>query len=267
MLVHGMGGRNWGPFVRAFFLEQWDLPALAYPSSHLLMVRTSPMGSVGERARQLEGQIDEWADRFHWRRPQELHLVGHSMGGLDSRLLIHRLENSSGNMKEPRSRSWKIRSLTTIGTPHRGSAVADVLGTPLEPLLSAFPWLRAPLELTRKQAARFNAEVLDAAGCGYFSVAAAVPCPPRWHPLRAPWRCLDALEGPNDGLVSASSARWGALLAELPIDHLAQLGWALPGATPKAHAMLQLIVDALRRLDAEDGCLLKADAVPSSGSG
>jgi len=52
-----------------------------------------------------------------------IHIIAHSMGGLDSRILIGR--NLHG-LSEP----GRIASLTTLSTPHRGSPVADLLAGP-----------------------------------------------------------------------------------------------------------------------------------------
>jgi triacylglycerol lipase len=53
----------------------------------------------------------------------EIHIIAHSMGGLDSRSLIGR--NLHGL-----SAPGRIASLTTLSTPHRGSPVADLLVKP-----------------------------------------------------------------------------------------------------------------------------------------
>ena len=46
------------------------------------------------------------------------HLIAHSMGGLDSRFLITHLQPEEDN---------RILSLTTIGSPHHGSPIADLI--------------------------------------------------------------------------------------------------------------------------------------------
>ena len=46
------------------------------------------------------------------------HLIAHSMGGLDSRFLITHLQPDGDN---------RILSLTTIGSPHHGSPIADLI--------------------------------------------------------------------------------------------------------------------------------------------
>jgi triacylglycerol lipase len=52
-----------------------------------------------------------------------IHIIAHSMGGLDSRFLIGR--NLNG-LSEP----GRIASLTTLSTPHRGSPIADLVVSP-----------------------------------------------------------------------------------------------------------------------------------------
>jgi triacylglycerol lipase len=52
-----------------------------------------------------------------------IHIIAHSMGGLDSRTLIGR--NFQGL-----SNPGRIASLTTLSTPHRGSPIADLLVGP-----------------------------------------------------------------------------------------------------------------------------------------
>ena len=40
--------------------------------------------------------------------------------------------------------------------------------------------------------------------------------------LRRAWSILKAVEGPNDGMVSEASARWGEYLGTIHADHFAQ---------------------------------------------
>src|SRR5437868_3724757 len=64
------------------------------------------------------------ADLIQQKFPQgEVHIIAHSMGGLDSRTLIARNLNGL-------SAPGRIASLTTLSTPHRGSPVADLLAGP-----------------------------------------------------------------------------------------------------------------------------------------
>ena len=73
-----------------------------------LVTRVQPIAGVERRARRLGEQIVKaFGD-------EPVHLIGHSMGGLDARRLLA-------------DESWhdRILSVTTIGTPHLGSSLAD----------------------------------------------------------------------------------------------------------------------------------------------
>ncbi len=73
--------------------------------------------SIDARARDLGQAIDDAllvAEYSGLSTTGKVHLVGYSMGGLDSRYAISTLGYGD-----------RVASLTTIGTPHRGSAIAD----------------------------------------------------------------------------------------------------------------------------------------------
>jgi|SRR5215813_972402 len=82
-----------------------------------LFPEVPPVGTSDDRARVL-------ADAIKQAYPEgEVHIIAHSMGGLDSRILI--ALNLHGL-----SAPGRIASLTTLSTPHRGSPVADLLAGP-----------------------------------------------------------------------------------------------------------------------------------------
>src|SRR5207245_1759279 len=68
----------------------------------------SPTCSIAQRACELRQFLLNHCPH------ERVHLFAHSMGGLDARYLISRLEMAE-----------QVASLTTIGTPHRGSPFAD----------------------------------------------------------------------------------------------------------------------------------------------
>jgi triacylglycerol lipase len=93
--------------------------ATIYPAASTLFPPVSVLGSVELRAQELAGQI---ATKFP---AGEIHVIAHSMGGLDARCLL--AKNLNGLAENGR-----IVSLSTISTPHHGSPVADVLlGQPI----------------------------------------------------------------------------------------------------------------------------------------
>jgi triacylglycerol lipase len=111
VLVHGFGGSPenlWGFYRVAETLQA--------AGARVHVARLSPFSPVARRAHDLQGFVDQaLADQAQGgvERPQ-VNLIAHSMGGLDSRELISVLGYGD-----------RVASLTTLSTPHRGSAIAD----------------------------------------------------------------------------------------------------------------------------------------------
>ncbi|WP_447978507.1 esterase/lipase family protein [Candidatus Nitrospira bockiana] len=195
VFVHGVLGwgdedlrpglrRDYFHGVRAFYRRRYaervhlDLYAPA----------VQPVDSIQGRGRTLAGQLEAIAAG---REGQGVHVIAHSMGGLDARWAIA-MEGLAG----------RVASLTTIGTPHRGSSIARFVapwlpvlhpmgrglervyrwlgtlwrrradGEPVDPLEFAHRLLlgfhvsrdqarRGILALTPEAMARFNAELLE----------------------------------------------------------------------------------------------------------
>lgn len=177
----------------------------------VLFPMVPPTGGVVERAEELRKQIRHWTD-------EPVNLIAHSMGGLDARYLITHLQMAH-----------QVRSLTTISTPHRGTYVADWFIANYRrrvPLLLALEALGINVDGFRDcQLAvckAFNERTPDMPGVRYFSYGGDVPQTRVTPMLRRGWAMLKAVEGPNDGLVSLASARWGEYLGTLYADHFAQ---------------------------------------------
>jgi triacylglycerol lipase len=218
VLVHGLLGFDQlrlGRWVLADYFH--GLPeALRAAGNRVLVARVSPTGGIATRAAQLKKFLDR---QF----PSEpVHLFGHSMGGLDARYLIARLGMAP-----------RVLSLTTLGTPHRGSPLADWgvrrlerLAKPVLDLLGVPPG--AFYDLTTARCRAFNEQTPDAPGVRYFSVAGRYEGRwdnPAWL-LSAP--LIARAEGINDGLVSLASARYGEGCEVWEADHLNLAGWCAP---------------------------------------
>jgi triacylglycerol lipase len=143
------------------------------------------------------------------------------MGGLDARLAIARL-----------GLDRRVASLVTVGTPHRGTPLADLSGGLARlgldrALAAAGASIDAFQDLTTASMARFNEEVPDARGVAYASIVGLVRRKRRTSPLLVPSQLwLQRSVGDNDGVVPADSQRWGQVLAEIEADHWAQIGWS-----------------------------------------
>lgn len=179
--------------------------------------RVSPFAGVRRRAEQFAEQIANIdADKVN--------VIAHSMGGLDARYAISRL-----------GLAGRIASLTTIGTPHYGTPLADT-SLVLRELPRLHRALMAQLgldfdgihDLTTEHMLRFNEAVPDVRGIRYASYVGWVRGGVREvHTLLAPgFAYLSRRTGSNDGIVPAASQRWGTVLGEVHADHWAQIGWS-----------------------------------------
>lgn len=221
VLVHGLMGFDRidvaGRTVACYFPGILDL--LHAAGNRAFSPCLTPTAGIADRARELK-------DFILRRSPHDpVHIFAHSMGGLDARYMISCL----GMDKH-------VLSLTTLGTPHRGTAFADwgiqTLAWMVRPTLE---FLGVPIQafydLTTASCARFNANVLDVPGVRYFSVAAQHDgnfLSPEWL---VPYHIVLKSEGHNDGVVSVSSAKFGEDLAVWEGDHMSLVNWLHPTAT------------------------------------
>jgi triacylglycerol lipase len=178
----------------------------------------SPTGGVAKRAAELRKFIDRESPG------EPVHLIAHSMGGLDARYMVSRLGMGD-----------RVLSLTTLGTPHRGTPFADWgirrLSLTLRPLFRLFDVpSQAFYDLTTENCRALNAEAPDVPGVRYFSVAGRCTGPwlgPEWY---FPHAVIAECEGENDGLVSIASATYGEVCDVWDGDHLSLINLPNPRA-------------------------------------
>jgi len=149
---------------------------------------------------------------------QHLCIVAHSRGGLDARYVATKLDPE-----------YRIKQLITIGTPHRGSPLADwamrnagIMGligrTFLKPSIQ---------EMTTTACHQFNQDIPNRDGVYYESYAGCRPLV-EMPLLYRPWsKLIEAIAGENDGQVPVSSASWGEKNNIVRADHAELIGWNL----------------------------------------
>jgi triacylglycerol lipase len=218
VLVHGLAGRGQvrlgGLVVSEYFpgISQ----SLAAAGNRVLIPNLPPTAGVADRAAFLKQFIERES-------PDEpVHLIAHSMGGLDSRYMISRLGMSD-----------RVLTLTTLGTPHRGTSFADWgvsrLRRIVQPVMNMFNLpTQAFHDLMTDTCRRFNEETPNAVNVRYFSVAGRHDgnwLVPEW--LLSYHHVLHH-EGDNDGVVSVTSAKWGESLELWDGDHFSLVNWLNP---------------------------------------
>lgn len=167
--------------------------------------------SIPDNAVKLKYRI---LDILELTKQDKINIIGHSKGGLEARYLTSKL-----------GMGHHVASITTLGTPHRGTHLADIIlgkvpipNFAMARLVNIYARvmgddrpdsMRAVLQVTTQLMKRFNEEVLDVDTVYYQSYAGHIS---KDYPSMM-WRTLASIvkpfEGKNDGMVGVESAKWG----------------------------------------------------------
>ncbi len=216
VFVHGFAGfgeLRFGPARASYFRGVQD--HLARRGIRCAFAALPPVASSTARGLELRRFVEELGD-------VEVHLVAHSMGGLDARWML-----ANGNLTS-------VRSLVTIATPHRGTPLADlgsaVLGRPRATARHGL--VGAVDDLTRRTLEPSADATIEGIACASVLVDPSAGARGVRPLLRPTHRILEALVGANDGVVPRSSQVWGSVLGTVDGDHCAVLGWAHRAGAP-----------------------------------
>jgi triacylglycerol lipase len=196
-------------------------------------------GRVETRATQLSEQIDQILSQS---RSAKVHIIAHSMGGLDARHMIVNVEGMAD----------KVSTLVTIGTPHLGTTFADfgiTFGGRLAvDALRSIIHLEGFEDLTTTSCKSFNTRAKDQEANNsvvYQTYTSGEKRDLTFLPLQTSWLIIKHNEGENDGLVSIKSQQWEPELVastgkrktvaqkkfSAAADHLNEVGWWDPQET------------------------------------
>lgn len=207
LLVHGVGFRDF------HYFNYWGrIPReLVRNGAKVYYGHQEAWGTVEDNAQILKDKIFKILEETGCGK---VNIIAHSKGGLDSRYLISALH------MEP-----YIASLTTINTPHRGSALVDFLKRLPDGIYQGICAMinryfgklgdtrpdayTASSQLSQVYTAWFNERYPDAPGVYYQSYASLMKHGFSSKLLCIPYWILKRLDGPSDGLVTVGSARWG----------------------------------------------------------
>lgn len=228
MLVHGATTHGSelkiGPFDLGDYFQ--GIPEfLGQSGTKVKVAQLTTDGSIEERAAVLKNYLETDPDL----KGQMVNVIAHSLGGLDARWMISVLH------------SMQVSSLTTIGTPHYGTPLADWAVGQMDHW-GLWYWFfkaigydmasrRFLRELTTWSMKQFNDRVPDSLDVRYFSVRTKASfndgtmSPLLWFPehwIKGQNNYLDA--NGDDGLVPYDSQLWGReVVISGELDHLAQM--------------------------------------------
>jgi triacylglycerol lipase len=235
VLAHGVFGFG-NPLGIPSFVNYFNgVARFLEKSGHRVLVpQVNPIGTIEQRGNQLADQIQRAVSK-----DEKVHIIAHSMGGLDAR---HAITNVFKSAKP-------VATLITIGTPHRGSPVADAIDNKADPLFALIPPIVSiPLELRKTAGALhdlttaggrdFDAATPDVEGVRYIQLAGNAAAGGKELIFFKLAEAIAHLHGEiNDGVVTRSSALRltdpGSKvkhenLVDWPGDHAAEVGWTRP---------------------------------------
>ncbi|OAK97679.1 alpha/beta-hydrolase [Phaeosphaeriaceae sp. SRC1lsM3a] len=189
--------------------------ALSHNGIEVIVAAVPPSGSIEARAAKLAESIAQKA------KGKQVNIIA----GLDSRYMISRL----------RPTDFKILSLTTIASPHRGSAFADYMFETIGPrrvkriytVMEYFGFETGAFsQLTQEYMKNsFNPRTPDIDDVKYYSYGASLE-PSSWSVFAPSHAIVKRIEGLNDGLVSIHSSQWGDYKGTLiGVSHLDLINW------------------------------------------
>ncbi|HEY4677774.1 MAG TPA: hypothetical protein VIJ01_11455 [Candidatus Angelobacter sp.] len=197
----------------------------------VIEAKVDAIGSVKDRGNQL-------AEILKNAMPDEpLHIIAHSMGGLDAR---HAITNRKDIVT-------RVKTLVTIGTPHQGSPVADAIMKNTGPLFQAIPPLlvgqlknsgEALRDLTIEVCKSRDANTGDQDNVRYIEVAGDASKANGESLLFRMAAEIGKLSPGvvNDGVVTESSALRNKPdhhhLQNWPVDHAGEIGWSTASPVP-----------------------------------
>ncbi|KAF2707224.1 alpha/beta-hydrolase [Pleomassaria siparia CBS 279.74] len=224
VLAHGLLGfdelRLAGALVPGIHYWRGITEALNAKGVEVIVAAVPASGSIEARAQKLIENISRKA------KGKSVNIIAHSMGGLDSRYMISCLKPTDFN----------VLSLTTIATPHHGSAFADYMFESIGPrqikrlykILEYFGFETGAFSQLTRQYMKdsFNPRTPDIEGVEYYSYGASLE-PSSWSVFAASHAIIKRIEGgPNDGLVGVNSSQWGQYQGTLlGVSHLDLINW------------------------------------------
>lgn len=248
VLAHGILGFKRIPILNVDYFNGVKAHLEDKFQVRVLVTKVDPVAGIEKRSDQLQDQITVALGKIGAAptlNPNEkIHIIAHSMGGLDARYLLSKNANGIADY---------VSTLTTIGTPHQGSPVADFcyslldgesnipfMGTlvgalekGIREVLDVLDIIDGMKDLTTSSMRAFNEKYTDNENIKYFCVAgqglndsSAKTCK-ALLPTHTYIKTKTGKEEPNDGMVSISSAcreGWERIGEPWPFDHFEEVG-------------------------------------------
>lgn len=214
VLLHGLAGTDQYFGILDYFYQVPD--ALREKGYRVYTPVSSFIGHSEVRAPQIAEQVDEVLQETG---AEKVHLLGHSQGGLDMRVLVSGLGYGD-----------RVASMTSLATPHQGLKIevpafftgmdfgetymkGEFVETyPDDEGVPRFSW-------AGRTCAIYELQCLAETDNEVVTPIFALTYPAIQYAHRD-----DPYGGANDGLVPIESSKWGEFLGVVPADHMDEVG-------------------------------------------
>jgi triacylglycerol lipase len=208
ILVHGIVAHDRGGIINF-----WGrIPGILHENGiKVFLGNTDSWGGYESNAELLKATIDKVLEETN---SEKVNIIAHSKGGIDSRYFIWKYDYGD-----------KVASLTTISTPHHGSEIADLIHSQIpansnivRESLDVFgrlygdrnpDLLSVDQQLTTENMREFNEKISMDNRVHYQSFYTTMSNSFDDLMFFYSYLYVESISGPNDGIVSEHSARWG----------------------------------------------------------
>jgi triacylglycerol lipase len=208
ILVHGIVAHDRGGIINF-----WGrIPDILHENGiKVFLGNTDSWGRYESNAEILKATIDKVLEETN---SEKVNIIAHSKGGIDARYFIWKYNYGD-----------KVASLTTISTPHHGAEIADLIHSQVpansvlvKESLDAFgrfygdrnpDLLNVDQELTTENMKEFNEKIGIDKRVYYQSLYTTMNNSFNDLLFFYSYLYVESISGPNDGIVSEYSARWG----------------------------------------------------------
>lgn len=207
LLLHGIGFRDY------HYMNYWGrIPKeLIRNGATIFYGHQEAWGTFEQNGEVLKNNLLEILEQTG---AQKVNIIAHSKGGVDARYLISALDMGQ-----------YVASLTTLNAPHRGSKLCDFLTSLPRPVCKVISKainhhfriigdknpdaFTSGYQISEEYMRHFNEQYTDDPRVYYQSYTSLMSSAFSSKLLLIPYLLLKTLDGPNDGMVTPESAKWG----------------------------------------------------------
>lgn len=225
--TYGNDSLNFGPLPVGDMAKHWIKAMRPVSDMQFIVVRGLGVGTFNDYIARAKSFIESECFKHPEYLKQQIHLLGHSLGGVIARALPHHLD-----------KTISVRSVVSIASPHHGSLLAQSIIEKLETQTEHFRLLNLVgynvkdrlhhfIHIRPEEMQIFNQRYSDIPSIRY----ACCLCRAKESDLSWPMKVSLLMSPPgiraveSDGMVELTAQKWGDVIGTFALDHLSELGF------------------------------------------